>query len=77
MKKILKSAFAGSAKRFVGGAVVGFATAAVSAHAADAIDTTTIVAAIVAAGAAAAVVGAAYTSTVAGIKAFKLIRSAM
>jgi len=78
MKKILKAAFSGSAKRFVGGAVVGFGAAASSAYAADgAIDVTLILAAIASALAAATAVGAAFVAAVATIKSFKLVRQAM
>lgn len=55
--------------------VAAFSGVAVSAHAA--IDTTTVTTALTEAGAAAAVVGAAALAVHVGIKAFKMIRSAL
>lgn len=55
--------------------VVGFAAAATSAHAA--IETASITTSLTEAGVAAAVVGAASLVVVVGIKAFKMIRTAL
>jgi hypothetical protein len=56
-------------------AVLGFITAATGAQAAT--DTTAILASLTDAGAAAAVVGAAALSVYVGIKAFKMIKTAL
>lgn len=62
-------------KNLVGVSVVGFAAAATSAHAA--IDTASITTALTEAGVAAGVVAAAYLVVKVGIKAFKMIGTAM
>lgn len=63
------------ARNAVKAAVVGFAVAATSAQAA--IDTTSITGSLTEAGVAAAVVGAASLVVLVGIKAFKMIRTAL